>query len=140
MNKLISSVYVTQTIVLSLLIASAGFISFPSPSKAQITGPEVLYRNCAELQKHLNENNPGDRYEGFEKVKMIRRKLGYSKYTVFCNGGIVTDGAEGTICRGYIGYSFSPIGGAAHYYAAWGKTNGLPNFNDTGKGNYCRRI
>jgi hypothetical protein len=137
MNKLTSSVYMARTIILSSLMASAGFLSLPSPSRAD---REVLYRNCAELQKHLNDNNPGLTVKNFEKVQMMRRTVGYEKYMIFCNGGIVIDKRIGTICRGYIGYSFSRIGGGSDHYATWGKTNGLPNFNDVGADNYCRRI
>jgi hypothetical protein len=137
MNKLISPVYMAQTIILSSLIASLGLLSLPSLSMAD---REEFYRNCAELQKHLNDYNPRLTIKGFEKVRMMRRSVGYENYVIFCNGGIVVDRELGTICRGYIGYSFSRIGGGADYYARWGQTNGSPNFNDTGAEKYCRLI
>jgi hypothetical protein len=141
MNKLISFIYTAQTIISCSLIASAGFLFLPSPSIAEeIPGREKAYRNCAELQKHLNDNNPGDKYEGFEKAKMMRRNLDYEKYIIFCNGGIVTDASEGTICRGYIAYSYAGIPATARYYARWGQTKGLPNDSDTGQKYYCRWI
>jgi hypothetical protein len=101
---------------------------------------EEFYRNCAELQKHINDYNPTLTVKGFERVSMERRYLDYEVRTVFCNGGIITDREVGTVCRGYIGYSFSRIGGGANYYVRWGKTNGLPNFGDTGVERYCRLI
>ncbi len=138
MNKLTASVYLAQTIILSSLITSLGLLSLPLPSMAD---QEEFYRNCSELQKRLNErNNPRKKYGGFEKIKMMKRITGYEKYMVFCNGGVIVDREVGTICRGYIGYSFSRIGGGAHYYSAWGETKGVPNFNDTGVEKYCQLI
>jgi hypothetical protein len=129
----------TQVIVLSSLIASLGFLATPKPS---IADREILYKNCAGLQKVMNDYNPGHKYKGFEKVKMTRRNYydGSEQYMVFCNGGIVIDREAGTICRGYIAYSFARIAAIARYYSDWGETNGLPNNSDTGKGNYCRLI
>jgi hypothetical protein len=135
--KAIPFIRTTRTIILSLLTVSLGFLASPPPS---IADREVFYSNCAELQKVMNDYNPGYKYEGFGKVKMIRRNADYGKYIVFCNGGIVIDREEGTICSGYIAYSFSRVGGAAHYYSRWGRTEGLPNDNDTGRNRYCRRI
>jgi hypothetical protein len=135
--KVIILTKTTRMIIISSLIASLGFLTLPLPSTAD---REYIYKNCAQLQKIMNEYNPGAKFEGFENVKMMRRTLGYEKYMIFCNGGIITDGSEGTICNGYIGYSFSRIGGGAQYYGTWGRTNGLPNFNDNDKGNYCRWI
>jgi hypothetical protein len=131
------SVCVIRTIILSSLIASAGFLSLPSPSVAD---REEVYRNCAQLQKHLNDNNPELTVRGFEKTRMMRRNSDYEKYTVYCNGGIVIDRGEGTICRGYIGYFLSRIGGRSYHYADWGETDGLSNNHDTGRNRYCRRI
>jgi hypothetical protein len=137
MNKLKLSFHLTQNIILFSLMASVEFMFTPLPS---VANREVRYRNCAELQKHLNDNNPQLTIKRFENIKMVRRVLGYQKYTVFCNGGIVIDRELGTICRGYIGYSSSPIGGGDDHYATWGETNGSPNFNDTGAEKYCRLI
>ena len=135
MNKLTSSGYMARTIVLSSFMASVGSPLLPLPSMAD---EQKFYRNCAQLQKHLNDNNPELTVKGFEKAKMIRRDLNAEKYIVFCNGGIITDRNEGTICRGYIAYSYARIVAGADHYARWGKTNGLPNLYDTGKENYCR--
>jgi hypothetical protein len=137
MNNLTSSIYMARSIILSSLIASAGFLSFPSVSMAD---REELYRNCAELQKHINDNNPTLTVRGFQRVQMIRRNLDYEKYIILCNGGIIVDRKVGTICRGYIGYSYARIVAGSDYYVRWGKANGLPNEGDTGVENYCRLI
>jgi hypothetical protein len=129
--------YIIRTVILSSLTASLGILNLTSPS---IADQEVIYRNCAELQKVISNRNPGDRYQGFEKSKMMRQNYEHGQYMVFCNGGIIRDRAEGTICRGYIAYSFHPIPSVSHYYARWGRTEGPPNFNDTGQDRYCRRI
>jgi hypothetical protein len=114
-----------------------GILNLSSPS---IADQEHFYKNCAELQKVINSRNPNLTLKSFEKVKMMRRSLGYENYTIFCNGGVIVNREVGTIRRGYIGYSFSRIGGGADYYADWGETNGSPNFNDTGAERYCRLI
>jgi hypothetical protein len=131
------SILLNRTIILSLLTASLGLLILPTPL---IADREYIYKNCAELQKDMNDHNPTLTLKGFEKIRMTRRSLGYESYTIFCNGGIVIDREVNTICRGYIGYSFSRIGGGADYYARWGKTDGSPNFNDTGAEKYCRLI
>jgi hypothetical protein len=123
--------------ILSSLTVSFSFLALPSPSMAD---REYVYRNCAELQKVINDYNPRLTVSKFEKVKMVRRSLGYESYTIFCNSGIIVDREVGTVCRGYIGYSFSRIGGGADYYVRWGRTDGSPNFNDTGVEKYCRLI
>ena len=129
--------YVARIIILSSLTVGLGILSLSSPL---IADQESFYRNCAELQKVINSRNPYLTLKRFEKVKMMRRSLGYENYTIFCNGGTIINREVGTVCRGYIGYSFSRIGGGADYYAAWGETNGSPNFNDTGAEKYCRLI
>jgi hypothetical protein len=123
--------------ILSSLTVSFSFLALPSPSMAD---REYVYRNCAELQKVINDYNPRLTVKGFERVQMKRRNADYEKYMVFCNGGIIVDREVGTICNGYIGYSFSRIGGGADYYVRWGRTDGSPNFNDTGVEKYCRLI
>jgi hypothetical protein len=139
MNKLTSPIHITQTILLSSLIASVGFLSLPSLSVA-----EEVYRNCAQLQKHLNENNPGLIVKGFERVKMRRQNTDQFQrsYMVFCNGGIVIDRrqGEGTMCRGHIAYYFSYIRNDEDHIASWGITDGSPNEHETDKEKYCRRI
>jgi hypothetical protein len=136
-KKMNSISKIARTIILALVAANLGVLFLPSSSMAD---REYFYKNCAELQKVMNDYSRGKKYEGFEKVKMMKRITGYEKYMVFCNGGIIVDREVGTICRGYIGYSFSRIGGGADYYAAWGETRGVPNFNDTGAEKYCRLI
>jgi hypothetical protein len=129
--------YIARTIILSSLTASLGILNLPSPSMAAI---EEIYRNCAELQKVISDRNPGDRYQGFERATMMRQNFEHGQYAVFCNGGIIKDITQGTICRGYIAYSFHPIPSVSHYYARWGRIEGAPNFNDTGQDSYCKRI
>jgi hypothetical protein len=137
-NKMNNITKATRTIILSSLTTSLGFLFLSSPSMAD---QEVLYANCAELQKVMNDYSQGKRYKGFEKVQMMRRNLTYGgKYILICNGGTIIDRGEGTICHGYIGYSYAPIVAGADYYASWGKSDGTPNTYDTGKGNYCRSI
>jgi hypothetical protein len=141
MNKLISPLHMTRNIVLPALIAIAEFLSLPSLSMSQMPGSEKFYKSCAELQKHLNDNNPGEKYEGFEKAKMGRKYFDYEIRMVFCNGGIITDRNEGTVCRGYIAYSYARVAGTARYYGSWGTIRGeKTNLYDTDKGNYCRLI
>jgi hypothetical protein len=135
--KIMIPTYKARMIILYSLTVILGLLASPSSSMAD---REYIYRNCAELQKVMNDHNPELTLKGFEKVKMMKRITGYEKYMVFCNGGIVVDKEVGTICRGYIGYSFSRIGGGADYYARWGETNGSPNFNDTDAEKYCRLI
>jgi hypothetical protein len=137
MNKVTKTIYITRTIILSSLIASSGCLSLPSPS---IAAREYFYKNCAELQKVVNDYNPGLTVKGFEKINMERRYLDYETRIVFCNGGIIINRELGTVCRGYIAYSFARYAGAAHYYSRWGKTEGLPNDGDTGVEKYCRLI
>jgi hypothetical protein len=127
----------SQTVFLASLTTILGFLALPLPSMAD---REYVYRNCAELQKDMNDHNPQLTLKGFEKVQMRRRNLDYEQYMVFCNGGIIVNRELGTICRGYIGYSYARIVAGADYYARWGETDGLPNFGDTGIENYCRWI
>jgi hypothetical protein len=128
-----------RTVFLSSLIVSAGFLSLPSSSMAD---EQKFYRNCAELQKVINGRNPTLTLRGFERVQMMRRNLtDYAgNYILLCNSGTIIDREEGTICRGYIGYSYAPHVSGADYYARWGKADGTPNINDTGQEKYCRRI
>jgi hypothetical protein len=130
-------------LILSASVTISGFLSIQSSSMAIVEqGPEVIHRSCTQLQKSLNDrSNPDIEYKGFEKSVMGRRKLTIAgKYVIFCNGGIVTDRTDGTICRGYIGYSYSYVASRGVYYGDWGQVNGEPNFNDTDQGKYCRWI
>jgi hypothetical protein len=140
MNKImLLHSYTIRAVFLSSLISGAGFLSLSSSSMAD---EQKFYRNCSELQKVINSRNPALTLKGFEKVQMMRRNLtDYAgHYVLFCNGGTIIDREEGTICRGYIGYSYAPHASSANYYAEWGKTDGTPNGNDTGQEKYCRRI
>jgi hypothetical protein len=132
--KTILSISITRVMILTSMTVGLELIASPS-----MADKEHVYRSCAELQKVMNDHNPELTLKGFEKVQMMRRNYdGTEQYMVFCNGGIVIDKEAGTVCRGYIGYSFARIAGIADYYARWGKTRGLPNFNDTGVEKYCR--
>ncbi len=77
MNKIALPVCKIWTIILSSLTISLGFSSLPSPS---IAAREVFYKNCAELQKVMNDYNPGDRYEGFERAVMMRRNYEHEQH------------------------------------------------------------
>jgi hypothetical protein len=137
MNRTTKPAHVVRKVIISLLTANLGLLILPSSS---IAAREYFYKDCAELQKVINDYNPTLTVKGFEKVSMKRRYLDYEVRMVFCNGGIIIDREVGTVCRGYIGYSFSRIGGGANYYVRWGRTEGLPNDGDTGAEKYCRLI
>ena len=139
MIKTAPYICVFRVAIISSLTASLGYLSLPLPSMA-IGDREEIYENCAELQKHLNDNNPGLIVRGFEKVRMVRRNVDYEAYKVFCNGGIVTTRETGgiKICRGHIAYSYHRVVSDANYYASWGNTSDLPNINDTGEWRYCK--
>ncbi len=125
----------TLIIIISSLTANLGFLALPS-----MADREYFYKNCAELQKAMNDYNPGDKYEGFEKVRMMRKKTGFEQYIVFCNGGIVKDGTEKTICRGYIAYAFARVPATARYFTSWGTMREESNLYDADQGKYCRRV
>jgi hypothetical protein len=128
---------------LSTLITNLAILFFPHLSVAgsAVRERRMYYESCAQLQKKMNiRNNPDFIYKGFEKAKLVRRSYVEFASTVYCNGGIIIDEEEKTICRGYIGYTYSPQSGIARYSADWGLTDGSPNFNDSNKGDYCKRI
>jgi hypothetical protein len=128
--------------VLPLLIVSLDFLVYPSSSIAnEVYGPEINYRNCSQLQKYVNNNDPKNRVvRGFEKAELKSTMLVENQYAVYCNGGIIVNSSKKTVCYGYIAYTYSHLSGSAHYYVGWGQINGSPNFNDTGKERYCRRL
>jgi hypothetical protein len=143
MNKLKLSICTFCHTALLSLVASLGSLSFPIPSVAsgEIIGPEVHYKSCAQLQKRMNDvNNPDAEIRGFEKVRLLKRMYAEQKYLVYCNGGIIVNREERTICRGYIGYSYAPTSGVAYYYGDWGRIGASPNYHDNNKGDYCKRI
>jgi hypothetical protein len=139
MNKLASSVHTTNKIAFSLFVLISGLLFLPFPSAARVGRAEKHYTNCAQLQKHLNDNNK-DEFKGFEKAKMMRQTYVENRYMVYCNGGVIIDRKEKTVCRGYIGYSYAPKDGISVYYADWGWTNGSPNDADSGEERYCQKL
>jgi hypothetical protein len=143
MEELKSSFCIVRNLILSSSTIIVGFLFVQSSSMAIVElGPEVVHRSCVQLQKSLNDrSNPDVEYKGFEKKVMQRRQLTVAgRYAVFCNGGIVIDKTDGTVCRGYVGYSYSCVAGRGEYYGDWGIANGTGNFNDTDQGKYCRWI
>jgi hypothetical protein len=128
--------------ILSSLIVNSFLLLSPLSSIAyEERSREVLYGSCAQLQQRLNyRNSPTITFKGFERAEMRRRTFAEEARAVYCNGGVIVDRAERTICRGYIAYSYHPSVGTATYYGDWGWTNGLPNDADTGKERYCRRL
>jgi hypothetical protein len=134
--KLLNSIFSS-----SLIAISASLFSPLSSAAKDIYGPEINYRNCTQLQNGLNnKNNPYVKYKGFERAKLMRRMYVDDQYIVYCNGGIIIDGDRKIVCRGYIGYTYAPKVGIAHYYGDWGWTNGSPNDGDTDNSSYCRRM
>jgi hypothetical protein len=138
MSKLKSPICKTRNVVLGSLIASISLL-LPFPLAAEVGRPEVQYKSCAQLQKHLNDNN-NDEFKGFERAKLMMRTYVEHRYMLYCNGGVIIDRDEKTICRGYIGYSYAPKSGVTVYYGSWGWTDGSPNNADSGKERYCRRL
>jgi hypothetical protein len=142
-RKLKSFFCIARRLALFSPITIAGFLLVPSSSMAIVElGSENVHRNCAQLQRSLNDrSNPNVEYKGFEKKVMGRRQVTIAgRYIVFCNGGIVIDKTDGTICNGYIGYSYSYVERRGEYYGDWGRSYGTGNFNDTDQGKYCRWI
>jgi hypothetical protein len=143
MGKLKSFFCVVRSLVLFSPITIAGFLFTSSSSMAIVElRPEVVHRSCAQLQRSLNDrSNPDVECKSFEKKVMGRRQLTIAgRHIVFCNGGIVIDKTDGTICSGYVGYSYSYVERRGVYYGDWGRLNGTPNLNDTDQGRYCRWI
>jgi hypothetical protein len=141
MNKSRLSSYTFCSVILSLLAANSISLCFPLLSIAyEVYGPEKHYRSCAQLQKRINDNNPTRTVKGFERAELMRKTLAENAYVVYCNGGTIINRDNGTVCRGYIGYGYSPSAGTAGYYGSWGWTDGFPNDADTGKERYCRKL
>ncbi len=109
------------------------------------------YSNCAELQKRLNDKNPEDRFQGFEKAKMeyYRSMPFQSVYasTYFCDGGIHTqtykDGIK-RMCSGYIMRYISPYsndqGLTEKFYAGPGEYRESRSDIDVRIKRYCRQV
>jgi hypothetical protein len=126
---------------LSLLVMSLGILSFSSSStRSEIREPEMRYRNCAQLQKRMNDNNPHIKFRSFEGAILGRRMYADNVYMVYCNNGAMVNTEKRIMCKGYIGYSYDPTIGTAEYYGSWGWTDGTPNGADGDKGHYCRKI
>jgi hypothetical protein len=141
MGKVKLSVYTFFYATLFPSIVSLGFLASPLQSIAYVMRiPEVNYRNCARLQEDMNSHNRGRVYKGFERSELMRRGYDENAYIVYCNGGVIVNRVNGTICRGYIAYGYSPSVGESEYYGAWGWANGSSNSLDTGKERYCRRL
>jgi hypothetical protein len=146
MSILTLSTRIAHSIMLLSPITITGLLFSPSSSIAgREIAPEVVHRNCAQLQRTMNNrNNPDYEYKGFEKVKMRRQTITIAgRYVVTCNGGTIIDRTDGTICNGYIAYAYTPTEGLADFYADWGRAyDGIAgNLNNTtGQEKYCRWI
>jgi hypothetical protein len=144
MSKLKLYICTVSCTIASVLTANLGLLFCPSLSLARpdVYGREIRYGSCAQLQKRMNnvDNQIGIKYRGFEKSNLTVKTLIDNGYFVYCNGGTIIDNEQKTICRGYIGYGYSPKMGIAQYAGDWGQTDGTPNGDDTDKGKYCRRI
>jgi hypothetical protein len=131
--------FIVQAVILSSILAVPEIL-FLLISPA-VSAP--YYSNCAQLQKRISDNNPGEDYRGFEKIKMSTIEQIYYPYEVmkFCNGGIMITKEEGKskVCSAYIAYSFSRVTGKFDHYARWGRINGLPNFDVNDESHYCHR-
>jgi hypothetical protein len=142
MNKIKLYTYVFCQVTLCSMIGNLWFMFFPSASRSgDVYGPEIKYRSCSQLQKKMNvRNNPNFVYRGFETAALTLRTRAEQAYFVYCNGGKIIDKEEGTVCSGYIAYTYSPELGIAQYFGDWGRTDGSPNGADSGKERYCRRL
>jgi hypothetical protein len=140
MSKQTPYIHIARSIALSSLMASTVFMNELSSSIAQeVKGPQVIYGNCASIQRYLNSTNKASQqYRGFEKSKLNQVYYNNEEYMIFCNGGTVIDGEENLICRGYIGYSWSGYTHTARYYGHWGWTNGFRNDGSIKKN--CRQM
>jgi hypothetical protein len=138
MNKAKLSVYVFCYTMLFQSIVNLVF-SLPSIAYVMRNG-RVDYESCSRLQEDMNSHNRGGTFKGFEKSKLVRRGYDKQAYMVYCNGGVIVNRVNGTICRGYIAYGYSPSSGESEYYGAWGWTDGSFNEGDTGKEHYCRKL
>jgi hypothetical protein len=144
MIKVKSPVNAIRYAVVSSLMVNLGLFLCPSSSVARpdVYGPEIRYGSCSQLQKRMNnvDNQIGIKYGGFERAELMLKTRIYNAYLVYCNGGTIIDKEEKTVCRGYIGYAYSPRLGIAQYFGTWGWTDGSPNDADGGKERYCKRL
>jgi hypothetical protein len=142
MSKMLFDFRTARNAIASLLIVSSEFLIGAVPSTAfEVTEPEIYFRSCTQLQARLNErNNPRKEYRRFEKSKLIRENSLYDNgmYILSCNGGIVVDRTQNTVCRGYIAYSWAPIVATARYYAYWGNSRLGDDGSDIN--DYCRPL
>jgi hypothetical protein len=143
MNKLKLSTNIFRQVALVSMIGSSWLIFLPSLSAwGELREREVLYENCAQLQKRMNiKNNPNNLiFKGFERVSLLSTRRSYGERFVYCNGGKIIDKEERTICIGYIAYVYAPHRGASMYFGDWGITDGRPNGDDDDKNRYCRKL
>jgi hypothetical protein len=138
MSKVKLSIYM---FCYAMLFPSMVSLAFPLPSIAYVirTG-RIDYKNCSELQEDMNSHNRGGTFKGFERSELVRRNGAEFSHMVYCNGGVIVNRVNKTICRGYIAYGYSPLAGESEYFGAWGWTDGSSNSADTGKERYCRRL
>jgi hypothetical protein len=141
MSKIFFDFRTTRNTILSLLIVSSEVLIGAFPSTAfEVTEPETYFRSCTHLQERLNERyNPEEEYKRFEKSRLMRRSHDNGMYVLYCNGGIVVDRTQNTVCRGHIAYSWSPTAHTARYYAYWGESR-LNEDDGSDVNNYCRPI
>jgi hypothetical protein len=130
MNKSFLPSTLVQTITMLLLWSLSGIFYSPQLSAQD-------YRNCAELQKRFIDNNPGIRFQGFEKAEMqIKRSMSFqSVYATafFCDGGTIVERYPDSIkwaCNGYIVYYISP----------YSNDQGLNKQYSAGRGKYKNRM
>jgi hypothetical protein len=138
MSKVKLSIYMFCYITLFSSIVS---LTFPLSLMAYVMrNGRIGYSNCSELQRDMNSHNRGGIFKGFERSEMMKATYDESDYMLYCNGGMIINRLNKTICRGYIAYGYSPTGGTSEYFGAWGWTDGRSNSGDTGKERYCKKL
>ena len=142
MKKMAFPSGLTSKIIMFLICSMSSFFCSP-----QLLAQN--HRNCAELQKVLNDRNPGTRFQGFEKAKMqFQRSMPFQSVyasSFFCDGGTYVethqDGIR-RICSGYMLYYVSPYsndqGLTEKYYAGPGNYLDRWDSGDRVK-RYCRQ-
>jgi hypothetical protein len=142
MNNLKSSTHIFFQVALCSIMGNLWLMFFSSASiSGDVYGSEIRYGSCSQLQKKMNDrNSPNFVYRGFERSGLARKTRAHNAYFIYCNGGTIIDREERNICRGYIGYAYSPKLGVAQYFGDWGWTDGSPNDADSGKERYCQGL
>jgi hypothetical protein len=140
MSKILLDFRTARNTIASLLIVSSEFLIVAFPSTAnEIREPATHFANCTELQDRLNGRyNPEKEYKRFEESKLMRIEYDDGVYLLYCNGGILVNRTQNTVCRGHIAYSWSRRASTARYYSYWGESRNEDDGSDVN--DYCRPL